>query len=59
MISDEVKSKVVQFRQQGYTYDQISQYTGISKGSVSSIIKKAGLAAPAPIELTDELLDKI
>lgn len=59
MISDDVKSKVIQLRQDGLTYDQIVNETGVAKGSVSSIIKAAGLSAPAPIEITDELLDKI
>lgn len=59
MISDDVKSKVIQLRQDGLTYDQIVNETGVAKGSVSSIIKAAGLSAPVPIEITDELLDKI
>lgn len=59
MVSDESKMRVIQLRREGYTYAQIVEETGISKGSVSSIVRNAGLAAPAAVELTDELIDKI
>lgn len=43
-ISDETRDKIVQLRLKGLTYKEITEQTGVSKGSISSIIAEAGLA---------------
>lgn len=59
MITNDVKSKVIQLKQSGMTYSQISEQVGISKGSISTIIKDAGLGISKPVEITEELLSEI
>lgn len=59
MITNDTKLKVIQLKQSGMTYSQISEQLGISKGSISTIIKEAGLGVSKPVEITEELLGKI
>lgn len=59
MITNDTKLKVIQLKQSGMTYSQISEQLGISKGSISTIVKEAGLGVSKPVEITEELLGKI
>lgn len=52
------KLKVIQLKQSGMTYSQISEQLGISKGSISTIVKEAGLGVSKPVEITEELFKK-
>lgn len=52
-ISEEIRQKVVQLKELGKTYLEISKELNISKGSVSNICKEAGLKQTY-IELTPE-----
>lgn len=57
MITNDTKLKVIQLKQSGMTYSQISEQLGISKGSISTIVKEAGLGVSKPVEITEELLE--
>ena len=48
MITNDTKLKVIQLKQSGMTYSQISEQLGISKGSISTIVKEAGLGVSKP-----------
>lgn len=52
-ISEEIKQQVIQLKQLGKSYNQISEELGIGKSSVSNICKEAGLGQNI-IELTPE-----
>lgn len=52
-ITDNIKQKVIQLKQAGKTYQQISDELNISKGSISTICKDFGLGQKI-IELTPE-----
>lgn len=56
-ISEEIKQQVIQLKKSGKTYAQIVEETGIGKGSVSTICKKAGLGQNI-IELTPEKIEE-
>lgn len=58
-ISDDTKRLVVELKLKGFNYNQIKEQTGISKGSISSIIKENNLSKTNIIELTDNLLEQI
>lgn len=58
-ISDDTKRLVVELKLKGFNYSQIKEQTGISKGSISSIIKENNLSKTNIIELTDNLLEQI
>lgn len=50
MITNDTKLKVIQLKQSGMTYSQISEQLGISKGSISAIVKEAGLGVSKPVD---------
>ena len=56
-ISEETKLQVISLRKAGETYDSISQQLNISKGSISSICKEAGISRTC-IELTPEKIEE-
>lgn len=57
-ISEQVKQQVKILRENGYSYDEISQELSIGKGSVSNICKEFGLAQKI-IELTPEKIMEV
>ena len=64
-ISEEVKQQVIQLKQLGKSYNQISEELRIGKGSISNICKEAGLGqiyielTPDKIEECQKLYDEI
>lgn len=64
-ISDEIKQQVIELKQEGCSYNEISQKLGVGKGSVSNICQEAGLGkniiklTPEKIEECQKLYDEI
>lgn len=43
-ISDEIKKCIVELKLKGFNYNQIKEKVGVSKGSISSILKEYNLS---------------
>lgn len=57
-ISEQIKQKVKELKEQNYTYSQISEMLSIGKGSVSNICKELGITKQ-PIQLTSEKIKEL
>ena len=58
-ISDETRSEIAQLKLEGMTYKEIQEQTGVAKGTISTILTEIGLGKSKPVEITDDLLEKI
>lgn len=57
-ISEQIKQQVKILRENGYSYDKISEELSIGKGSISNICKEFGLSQKI-IELTPEKIIEV
>lgn len=58
-ISDEIKKCIVELKLKGFNYNQIKEKVGVSKGSISSILKEYDLSQKAPVIITEDLITQI
>ena len=57
-MTKELKQKICELRNQGLTYKQIQELTGMAKSTISDICRTSGLGQEQAIDLTPELIEK-